>query len=213
MRGAFFQTETGPFLMCTDGCFSGRKFHYCADKAKHRAYQADSSCLALPEQQLVPIFQVQKLDVNRTCLCKSCTVRYQDNLTSNTSNWICIKAFLHLILVKTPKSDHNRVSLCSPDCPGTHSVDQGGLELRNLPASASQVLGIKACATTRPAPSSIFMLTCCCCCCCCCCRWRSHYVVLAGLELTMWTWMSLTSQRSACLCHPSVGIKGMYHHA
>jgi hypothetical protein len=43
------------------------------------------------------------------------------------------------------------VSLCSPGCPGTHSVDQAGLELRNLPASASRVLGLKACATTtRP---------------------------------------------------------------
>jgi hypothetical protein len=39
------------------------------------------------------------------------------------------------------------VSLCSPGCPGTHSVGQAGLELRN-PASASQVLGLKACATT-----------------------------------------------------------------
>jgi hypothetical protein len=34
----------------------------------------------------------------------------------------------------------DRVSLCSPGCPATHSVDQAGLELRNLPASASQVL-------------------------------------------------------------------------
>jgi hypothetical protein len=41
-----------------------------------------------------------------------------------------------------------RVSLCSPGCPGTHSVDQVGLELRNLPASASQVLGLKECTTT-----------------------------------------------------------------
>jgi hypothetical protein len=40
------------------------------------------------------------------------------------------------------------VSLYSPDCPGTHFVDQAGLELRTLPASASQVLGLKACATT-----------------------------------------------------------------
>jgi hypothetical protein len=32
--------------------------------------------------------------------------------------------------------------LCCPSCPGTHSVDQAGLELRNLPASASQVLGL-----------------------------------------------------------------------
>ena len=42
----------------------------------------------------------------------------------------------------------DRVSLYSPGCSGTHFVDQAGLELRNLPASASQVLGLKACATT-----------------------------------------------------------------
>jgi hypothetical protein len=42
----------------------------------------------------------------------------------------------------------DRVSLYSPGCPGTHFVDQAGLELRNLPASASRVLGLKACATT-----------------------------------------------------------------
>ena len=41
-----------------------------------------------------------------------------------------------------------RVSLYSSDCPGTHSVDQASLELRNSLASASQVLGLKACATT-----------------------------------------------------------------
>jgi hypothetical protein len=42
----------------------------------------------------------------------------------------------------------DRVSLYSPDCPGTHFVDQAGLKLRNPPASASRVLGLKACATT-----------------------------------------------------------------
>jgi hypothetical protein len=42
----------------------------------------------------------------------------------------------------------DRVSLCSPGCPGTHSVDQVGLQLRNPPASASQVLGLKACVIT-----------------------------------------------------------------
>jgi hypothetical protein len=41
-----------------------------------------------------------------------------------------------------------RVSLYSPGCPGTHFVDQAGLELRNLPASASRVLGLKVDATT-----------------------------------------------------------------
>jgi hypothetical protein len=42
----------------------------------------------------------------------------------------------------------DRNSLCSPGYLVTHSVDQAGLKLRNLPASASQVLGLKACATT-----------------------------------------------------------------
>ena len=41
----------------------------------------------------------------------------------------------------------DRVSLCSLGCPGTHSVDQVSLELRNSPASASQVLELKVCAT------------------------------------------------------------------
>jgi hypothetical protein len=41
----------------------------------------------------------------------------------------------------------DRVFLYSPGCPRTDSVDQAGLELRNLPASASWVLGLKACAT------------------------------------------------------------------
>jgi hypothetical protein len=40
------------------------------------------------------------------------------------------------------------ISLYSPGCPGTHSVDQASLELRNPPTSASQVLGLKACTTT-----------------------------------------------------------------
>jgi hypothetical protein len=45
----------------------------------------------------------------------------------------------------------DRVSLYSLGCPGTHFVDQAGLELRNPPASASPVLGLKACATTPSA--------------------------------------------------------------
>jgi hypothetical protein len=40
------------------------------------------------------------------------------------------------------------VSLCSPCCPRTYSVDQAGLELRALPASAFQVLGLKGFTTT-----------------------------------------------------------------
>ena len=49
----------------------------------------------------------------------------------------------------------DRVFLYSPGCPGTHFVDQVGLKLRNLPASASQGLGLKACTTTAQ-PELIF---------------------------------------------------------
>jgi hypothetical protein len=42
----------------------------------------------------------------------------------------------------------DRVCLYNPGCPGTHFVDQAGLELRNLAASASQVLRLKVCTTT-----------------------------------------------------------------
>jgi hypothetical protein len=45
--------------------------------------------------------------------------------------------------------------LCSPGCPEIHFVDQADLELRNPPASASKVLGLKACATTAQLPFSL----------------------------------------------------------
>jgi hypothetical protein len=45
----------------------------------------------------------------------------------------------------------DRVSLCSPGC----LVDQAGLEFRNRPASASRVLGLKACATM---PGNFFLI-------------------------------------------------------
>jgi hypothetical protein len=43
----------------------------------------------------------------------------------------------------------DRVSPYSSGCTGAHFVDQAGLELRNPLASASRVLGLKAC-TTMP---------------------------------------------------------------
>jgi hypothetical protein len=49
----------------------------------------------------------------------------------------------------------DKVSLCSLGCPGTHFVDQAGLELRNPPASASQILGLKACTTTPDSDRSV----------------------------------------------------------
>jgi hypothetical protein len=58
--------------------------------------------------------------------------------------WLAFSFFLFFFFLVF----RDRVSLCSPGYPGTHSVDQVGLELRNPPASASRVLGLKACATT-----------------------------------------------------------------
>ena len=61
------------------------------------------------------------------------------------SLFFCILLFFVLVFVFVFR---DTVSLCSPGCPGTHFVDQAGLKLRNTPASASQVLGLKACDTT-----------------------------------------------------------------
>ena len=66
--------------------------------------------------------------------CQPCTARALDDKPS-----LCPCLFVYLII--------ETGFLCSPSCPGTHFVDQTGLELRDLPASASWVLGLKACAT------------------------------------------------------------------
>jgi hypothetical protein len=50
----------------------------------------------------------------------------------------------------------DRVSLYSPGCSGTHSMDQAGLELRGSPVSTSQVLGSKRSVPSCPATNSIF---------------------------------------------------------
>jgi hypothetical protein len=60
--------------------------------------------------------------------------------------FFCLVGFFCFILFGFVFED--TVSLYSPGCPGTHFVDQAGLELRNPPASASRVQGLKACGTT-----------------------------------------------------------------
>ena len=60
----------------------------------------------------------------------------------------CIKLRLSGLLSSVFFFFLDRVSLYSPGCPRSHFVDQAGLELRSPPATASQVLGLKACATT-----------------------------------------------------------------
>jgi hypothetical protein len=49
-------------------------------------------------------------------------------------DWVCLfYLFIYLFI-------WDRVSPCSPGCPGTHSVDQAGLELRNSPASEVKIV-------------------------------------------------------------------------
>ena len=42
----------------------------------------------------------------------------------------------------------DRISLCNPSFPGTHSVDQVSIKHGDLPVCASQVLGLKVYATS-----------------------------------------------------------------
>jgi hypothetical protein len=72
----------------------------------------------------------------------SCVLRPSFYFSSFLLFLFCFVLFLFVCLFP------DRVSLCNPGRPGTHSVDQAGLELRNPPVSASQVLGLKAWATT-----------------------------------------------------------------
>ena len=58
------------------------------------------------------------------------------SLFSSVYFWL-LYLFIYLVF-------QDRVSLLSPGCLGTHSIDQADLELRDLPASASRVLGLKA---------------------------------------------------------------------
>ena len=97
----------------------------------------------------------------------------------------------------------DRISLCSPGCPGTNSVDQAGLKLRNLPASVSQVVGLTACATT--ARLLLFSLF-----------WYFQVFLVFQFCLSQnslcrpyWPCLAVTE---ICLCLPSWGIKGMRHH-
>jgi hypothetical protein len=87
-----------------------------------------------------------------------------------------------------------QVSLCSPGCPGTHFVDQAGLELRNLPASASQVLGLKACATTARPPSFFLKI-----------YLFMYFRNMSALFACMTSWQKRASDPTTDGCEPPCG--------
>ena len=68
------------------------------------------------------------------CVCIYLSIYLLIDLSIYLSIYACISDF------------QDSFSLCSPGCPGTHSVNQVGLEFRDPPASAFQVLVVKACA-------------------------------------------------------------------
>jgi hypothetical protein len=82
----------------------------------------------------------KRLESYITNLSLSPLLLKNSDILSNHTNFVCL--FVWFVFFQ------DRVSLSSPGCPGTHSVDQAGLKIRNLPASASQVLGLKVCTTT-----------------------------------------------------------------
>jgi hypothetical protein len=91
------------------------------------------------------------LDGSIADLEASCPVGLQMRLQMHTTNIQLFFLFCFCLLFCVLFCFGDRVPLCSLGSPGAHSVDHAGLELREAPASASRVLGLKACTiTTRP---------------------------------------------------------------
>ena len=75
----------------------------------------------------------------------------------------------NLVLWRTASTLNHGASLYRPGCPRTHYVDQVGLELRDSPASTSQVQGLKAvlahltkesiCASSGPSQQNVLLYT------------------------------------------------------
>jgi hypothetical protein len=102
-----------------------------------------SGCTQKPDCILITIFP------SNIFICDSRTVLFCFVL-------FCFVLFCFVLFCFVLFQD--RVSLYCPGCPGTHSVDQASLELRNLPASASQMLGLKAYTTIARLKNCFYLL-------------------------------------------------------
>jgi hypothetical protein len=95
------------------------------------------------------------------CLCLylflSLSVSLSVSVSFSVSICLCLSLFVSLSLPPPPPQPlfGVRVSLCNPSCPGTHSVDQAGVRLRD--SLSLPLKGLKACATTAQ-PSLILLI-------------------------------------------------------
>ena len=58
----------------------------------------------------------------------------KDTLSLGNRNFVAVVV---VVVVAAAAACGDRVSVCSFGCPGTHLLDQAGLQLRDLPTSAS----------------------------------------------------------------------------
>jgi hypothetical protein len=81
-------------------------------------------------------------------------ISWRDPSSKKPTNQLTKQTFFFFFFLVS----QDRVFLCSPGCPGTHSVDQADLKLRNPPASASRVLGLKVCGTTARSQTFYYII-------------------------------------------------------
>jgi hypothetical protein len=149
MKQAHACPDTGGRAVWTHTvCFEAGLFHSLAPKPQN--------LLILGFYKMLQIF----LQINFLFLLNLVKMHFLRTLLANTARFTHLRRCLSFLPSISPLFFfffffifgfcffRDRVSLYRPGCPGTHSVDLAGLKLRNPPASASQVLGLKTCATT-----------------------------------------------------------------
>lgn len=107
--------------------------------------------LAHPQPQCLCFYGNLSMPLGRLpSLHLSCDFIYMPPLSSLIKDIICFVFLFLFFPFWGAEGDgvQDRVSLHSLGCPGTDIVEEVGLELRDLPAPASQVLGSDVCVIT-----------------------------------------------------------------